>query len=230
AKINVIYRDVLKKFNLIESFLRHDINNHAFYASGISEYLIKHAVLHEDILKEIEDLTKTKGYESFEIDAKIDSIHALLRNYDGLFSQMVALLKERGYKDFGLVGKMRDNAHKLENITPRYQNFVLSLRRHEKDYMMRNELTYIEKLNALAAQLEEEFNRDRGLTEDKRHTYLQLLNEYQRLFNNMVEMDRRIGIRDNAGLKFQLDLHAEKIENAFVRIINDSARKKQEIF
>ncbi|NJO92208.1 MAG: hypothetical protein HC831_26995 [Chloroflexia bacterium] len=73
AKINVIYRDVLKKFNLIESFLRHDINNHAFYASGISEYLIKHAALHEDILKEIEDLTKTKGYESFEIDAKIDS-------------------------------------------------------------------------------------------------------------------------------------------------------------
>lgn len=52
-----------------------------------------------------------------------------------------------GFKEFGAVGKMRTVVHQLETDFPQYNEPLLSLRRHEKDYIMRLDARYAEKFN-----------------------------------------------------------------------------------
>ena len=50
-----------------------------------------------------------------------------------------------GYKEEGYIGKMRINAHDIETKYPQFNERLFSLRRHEKDFLMRIDPIYAEK-------------------------------------------------------------------------------------
>lgn len=47
-----------------------------------------------------------------------------------------------GFKEYGYIGKMRVVIHQIEKEFPQFEEQILSLRRHEKDYIMRNDEHY----------------------------------------------------------------------------------------
>lgn len=51
-----------------------------------------------------------------------------------------------GFKDAGFMGEMRKVIHAIESNYPQYTSEILSLRRHEKDFIMRLDRHYAEKL------------------------------------------------------------------------------------
>ena len=59
--------------------------------------------------------------------------------------QKMALI---GFKESGYIGKMRSSIHLLETKSPNFREQILSLRRHEKDYIMRQDENYANELYA----------------------------------------------------------------------------------
>lgn len=62
-----------------------------------------------------------------------------------LEQQLLQKVSRIGFKDQGLIGKMRDLAHQMEKDYPQYNESLLSLRRHEKDFLMRVDPAYSER-------------------------------------------------------------------------------------
>ncbi len=61
--------------------------------------------------------------------------------------QIIAQAAVLGFKEFGLVGRMREKAHEVESGFPRFKARLLMLRRHEKDFLMRIDPAYHLKLD-----------------------------------------------------------------------------------
>ncbi|MFW6370094.1 MAG: hypothetical protein ACOC10_02685, partial [Bacteroidota bacterium] len=149
-ELNLIYRDLLKEFGNSESFFQYELTNPSFFISKSSVYIDDHLSFKKSITSKLNRLNETARNSGFWVTPYIDTIQTAVEQYNQSFKQLVNLAYERGYKDFGVEGQMRDYIHKLENIKGVNQTNVLSLRRHEKDYIIRNEQGYIDKLNLLS--------------------------------------------------------------------------------
>ncbi len=160
------------------------------------------------------DKLKNNHYQDlFEFNHRLKGIQDELTSYDDLFHLVIQKVIQRGFKDFGIEGKMRLFAHELEH---NYQNRVkpadlLMLRRHEKDYILRKENVYIQKLNQLSREIQNSLLPEN----EKNNEARELIESYQRSFNQLTALDNEIGIENNAGLKADLNLYQEKLTELF---------------
>lgn len=115
------------------------------------------------------------------------------------FYETTNLLKKRGFKDFGLEGSLRNAIHKIEASTYTYDRaLMLTLRRHEKDFFLRKDLKYRDEFNASA----ESFRA--ALQSVGNAELVTLLMDYQNEFNQVVEIEKEIGLTMNSGKKGEL--------------------------
>lgn len=230
SEINLIHRDLLKDLNNNEAFFQYEITNSDFFNTGSSKYLENHEQLTLEILTKLDSINRFQSFKDFEVTERIDLLKGQIYKYNSIFRQIVKLIYDRGYKDYGTEGLMRDYIHRLENIPGVDQTYVLSLRRHEKDYIIRNEQEYINKLNKLANRFKERIAKNPKLSALQKDEILNILGKYQNLFNRMVELDQQIGIKNNSSLKLQHDQQALAIETEFLDLIDKAENRKEEIF
>ncbi len=140
----------------------------------------------EGTKRSLQSLEQNGVAEFWEFAPDIDSISQMLNGYQLQFAQVVQLFKQRGFKDWGVEGQMRKQIHELEE-DPRHISLadILQLRRHEKDYFMRNDLAYAQKLHLLVRELLAQTPEG--------HKEHQLLTEYRRLFADIVQIENQIG-------------------------------------
>lgn len=86
---------------------------------------------------------REKGYHHIT-NQPSDSQIELLRGKETLLLQQIANL---GFKELGIIGDMRERAHYIEQAYPQYKTRLLSLRRHEKDFLMRIDRIYALKFH-----------------------------------------------------------------------------------
>ena len=158
-----LHLDVQKDFNVTDAFFNYEANNVSFFESSQSHYLLQHKENVSLIKREIKTLSESSVVNRMKINASLDSLEVILNNYVLVFDQIVDLTLERGFKDYGLVGDMRDYVHRLEEFNSLDQTYILGLRRHEKDYIIRNETQYVDKLNALGGEFLIEIENDPGI-------------------------------------------------------------------
>ncbi len=230
SEINLIHRDLLKDLNNNEAFFQYEITNSDYFITGKSSYLENHERLTTDIIEKLENLNRFNSFQSFEVNERIDDLKAEIYKYNSIFRQIVNLIYERGYKDYGTEGLMREYIHRLERMPGLDQTYVLSLRRHEKDYIIRNEQEYINKLNKLATRFKNRIESKTSISSLKKEEITSILGKYQNLFNRMVELDKQIGIKNNTGLKLQHDQQVFSIETEFLDLIDKAEKKKTEMF
>jgi methyl-accepting chemotaxis protein len=99
--------------------------------------------------------TKLK-HKLFNSGMPVENIHSAveqLESYNRTFNQLVATQKEIGLhaKD-GLYGKLRSSVHQAETYLKAQQSYkltsnMLTLRRNEKDFMLREDLKYLAKFD-----------------------------------------------------------------------------------
>ncbi len=189
-------------------FLRFETINQQFYATGKSEIINKRDSLLELITIENKLLRKDMAKFEFEVEPQMDSIESTLIAYNTSFNLIKRKIIIRGFKDFGLEGKMRQYAHELENHSKHIPVVdVLTLRRHEKDFFLRKELFYKNKFNALANLLKKNINQPE--LKDGFLTYL--VNSYQDNFNKLSKIDAEIGMVPTQGLLGDLNDQTYKI-------------------
>lgn len=122
----------------------------------------------------------------------------LIQTYQLTLDQYLKLLYKRGFKDFGLEGDMRLNAHKIEDFSSEFKEDILMLRRHEKDYFLRKDLNYVSQFNVLTASY-----LDNASFSDSLKNWL---SAYQQKFNEVVWLDIELGFsKNNDGYLNQLN-------------------------
>ncbi len=203
---------VLRWTNQQQNFFSYDTKSDVYFSSGKSSYLAQYEGLHEEVLNQLRALRETLPF-SRSFDATSSQIHQT----DSVFSQLRTLIEERGYKNYGLEDAMRKEAHWLENKSSLPAESILTLRRHEKDYIIRNEAIYVDRFNLIC---------DKIAQSQSDSTKIHLL-RYQGLFNRLVELDRVSGIKDNSGLKEKLDSLLKLIEQSLHELGLQSKAKEQ---
>ena len=220
---------VLQDVNIINDFFIYDTKNPVFFASGQSNYINAHIITRSALNKKMQELRNAGSMEHFTIHEYLSSINFELQKYQNYFYKIKDLIQQRGFKDDGTEGKMRDYVHLLEDIPGINLEKVLMLRRHEKDYIIRNEEKYIQKLLKLGEEFKHEIQVSPDLTEKRRQAALTNLENYLRLFQNMVALDRKIGIKDNTALRKQLNNQGEYILSILSDFEQSTKREKEKI-
>lgn len=151
----------------------------------------------------------------FDKKEDVQKLYARIERYDSLQQKILRIQKIRGFKDEGLEGKMREYAHSLENYG-KYLEFsdLLSLRRHEKDFFLREDQSYVNKFNRLSSELQRSLIRQNpGQTK-----VLDLLTKYTELFNEVVATEKLIG-NSKAGLIKAVNENQRIVEALFTELM-----------
>ncbi|HHB92676.1 MAG TPA: hypothetical protein ENK59_05630, partial [Thioploca sp.] len=98
-------------------------------------------------------ITKILQLETEETNIKeIQNVGQFVNKYKTNLIKLIDLFAERGFKNDGIIGQFRINVHAIETATINLKHDkllidMLTMRRHEKDYLLRLETKYINKLH-----------------------------------------------------------------------------------
>ena len=173
------------------------VNPKQFQLSHIEDHRTKI----QGLLNKLED-----QFGSNEALLQFDSIRLLEKSYFETFDLVSNLVRQRGFKEFGLEGEMRDVAHFIEDslthsIPPAE---LLMLRRHEKDFLLRGDTTYLHLFSQRVTTMMGSYN----LSEANRF----ILENYHQLFKELAELDLTIGRTNTSGLRGTLKEKNELLE------------------
>lgn len=124
-------------------------NEKDFFARKDLKYVELHKQSHmaiDSIVPELEKVFKEYGVST----ASLESFDRNLNQYQAAFSEVVQLQQEIGLTPkTGLYGTLRAAVHNVETLLkefdqPALEAAMLQLRRNEKDFMLRRELSYVE--------------------------------------------------------------------------------------
>ena len=206
-----------KWFYVQDEFLLHESINPTFFATDSSELLNLGSRYHERISDLLSTLRTSNSFaaspEMWDLLARADAALSQQQQY---FEDIVEVLKVRGFKDYGAEGEMRTHAHKLEEsfVEMVHPAALLTLRRHEKDFIIRREERYVELFGAAYHAL-----WDRLVSQPGQEGWeaLEELEAYGRWFKQVVHTERAIGLKENSGLKSKL----ERANHAFDSVLQE---------
>jgi len=180
-----------------------------FFQKGTSITVEKHTELFNEIISSVNSLSVHRLAEKFEINTLLNRISEYNEKYGQFYKQLVAKFKERGFTEFGEIGEMRKSIHAAESSTKDMQtlNFILQLRRSEKDFLLRNELIYAEKFASIYNEVKGSLNRDSA-----NQVVGDYIKSYFNSFQKVVFITKEIGLNDKEGLRANLKNEITKID------------------
>ncbi len=135
------------------------------------------------------------------------SLIATLDSLSSDFEKLVKLLERRGFRDYGSEGALRQAIHQVENSGFNFDKVaMLTLRRHEKDFFLRKDLRYQDEFNTGISAFRGQLEADPTLA-----GLITPIDNYSREFNNVVEIEKQIGLKEQEGIR-------GKIRNRFAKI------------
>ena len=194
---------VLESRRREKDFMLRSLKDPGFHESGMSEFLDQHRFHVEKLLKRIDHL---EGLLSADTKVEAVGLRNAAERYQSRFEELVVVYRRRGFKGFGLEGQWREAIRELElafkqqgNVT--LERDLLALRRDEKDYLLRGETRYAERVRARLAELREAIPKQIAADSE---SMLALLDEYERAFDDYREVQQQIGLTTTQGLRGDL--------------------------
>lgn len=204
---------LLKVINKQESFYNLDMSNSLYFETGESLRIKEFREEFNYLIVDVKYLlSKDLDVESIR---QIKVIEKKLKVYNGLFTQMILAITKRGFKNYGIEGKMREAVHKLEAMKEVKLEEVLMLRRNEKDFIIRQELVYVINHKRISKRLISEIKNNGNIGKERKQKVITILKDYIDLFDQIVSSERIIGIKTNIGLRKDLN---NQITDLFVQL------------
>ena len=204
------YVMLLKSVRNQQDFFSYDTKSEMYCKTGVSQYLKQYEQYRDSTITLLE-LAQDNRQEFLlsNPEAMIPEVNRI----DSLFMLLISKVKQRGFKDCNLEGEMRKDAHWLENLTEVSKADILTMRRHEKDYIIRNDMRYADELSELVDSVKVKVAFDEAIRKSKKDSILYFLDSYYIKFSQLVDLDQEIGIKDNLGLKGLIDKRIALLEN-----------------
>jgi hypothetical protein len=196
---NDLRTKIQQNIALSQRFLLYETINPEFYIAKESEILNERRKLMQSAYRNWESLKTNQLTIDKRLMEAIDSIKWFLDEDESIMKSLTEAIHLRGFKDFGIEGKMRGYAHQLEQMKQIDLDRVLLLRRWEKDYMLRNDTTYIQRFEKVLQSLKNDYQYSKEITE--------ILDNYWVSFRTIVNLDKIIGKKVNEGLNSRLQEH-----------------------
>ncbi len=198
--------------NLEKTFILSETINPAFFETGKSVRKEQFDTLAFTVAEELKRLKNQKGPELEGLSPILDSSLISFEKYRQTFAKTCDMFHQKGFKDFGLEGDLRRLIHKVESEFSNRNDYkltvlMLTLRRHEKDFLLRKDISYKDRFaltNQALIKILQADNRNQALIE-----YLQ---QYNILFNRLIEIELAIGMNTNEGLIGELNRHSQIFE------------------
>lgn len=185
----------LKDFTTIEYYQKKNSFNEVSYKNNI--------IRAEKLLKKFDSkkIQKSQVVAMFYNQTKEE-----LKKIDHYFNKIVYLQKTRGFRDAGMEGRMRKKAHFIESHlqNDNQKLSLLQMRRHEKDYFMRGDNSYAEKLRLESLVLRSKLN-------SANKELLQNLNEYYTTFDSIQVIDNLTGLKNGKGYANLLNIYTSQL-------------------
>lgn len=217
---------------LEKDFINLETKNIEFYKNQRTTYQDEFNDLIQEVTNSIEQLKTEKIIKNNGLALNLSKLNQQFMNYHASFEHMVEITLEKGFKDYGLIGEMRDKIHKVEmmaemhNSHPEFTVSMLMLRRNEKDYLLRKDIKYLDKFNNNLTKMKGQI---KASTISNGDDFITLLDSYYTLFENVIQKDVKIGLTQEMGLIHELNTTSRKIENNVAeiqKIISEKAREE----
>ena len=159
---------------------------------------------------------------------ELNSMKNILVEYQSQFNEVVSLQKKIGLDPkSGLYGELRKAVHNVEKLigNDNYQllSEMLQLRRNEKDFMLRLNDKYVDKLekNANAMLLNVQ---NSNFSASRRQEVIALIKVYRAAFLNLVNSQRELGYDENMGVMADMRAIVHKVDNKLVQLLSKSEK------
>ncbi|BDD04114.1 GAF domain-containing protein [Aureibacter tunicatorum] len=217
-----------------KDFILYEYKQSDFYKNGSTISLDKHHDYLNRIKSNLNSLETNPLCQEDLFKSNIISIKSAINSYNRAFQSLKEATYQRGFKDHGIIGKMRKYVHDLQNCPSAEEKvFAFELRRHEKDFFLRHDPVYINKLHDKAESFKS-FVKSGALphmTDEYIKRYTKVIDDYVNHFNKVVVLDQEIGLDKNKGLLKKLATSANDIDplaSELYMIINKKSSQTQE--
>jgi len=160
------------------------------------KYLDKFSKNHQLLVSRLNDIEQLNKNINAEIE--IVKLSNSFTKYKETFTQLTQLMADKGLdKNSGKYAQLRSATHELEQAFTSQGDLashviLLTMRRHEKDYMLRNDEKYLVKLTDTIKELKARFPENSAITE--------LINHYQSAINIYAKINKEIGLSPTQGV------------------------------
>ena len=185
----------------------------------------------ENIIQKINQVIRIESEAGHSEDiAHLETILKLIKDYQSSFNEAVDVNRKRGLNfESGIREKLRNVIHDLENKTRKLSNvqiLYLTLRRHEKDYLLRLLPKYAIKVNSTLDLLKEEVEKTpkRKLNKASKKELINNINQYQTDFRTLVGLNDKIH-----SIKNMMSEYDSKIESSLLSYINEIDKDQEEL-
>ncbi|MCF6208059.1 MAG: aminotransferase class V-fold PLP-dependent enzyme [Ghiorsea sp.] len=136
--------------------------------------------------------TLVKGLPSAKLKQEAVNLEQAMQKFDGIFEKAVVEREKLGLnKNDGLTGQLRQAVHHVEANLKKYNKnklmvSMLMLRRHEKDFMLRQQSKYVDKFHK-QVQTFNTLLRQSNLNIQVKRSITKEMDEYEKAFENYAE-------------------------------------------
>jgi hypothetical protein len=197
-----------------KDFIIFDRKRTNFLEYGQSNVTNNHQQIIESIHRQIDSLNTHLSVTDAVFHTQLLALRSAIVNYEKDFKRLTKLYHERGFKDYGLEGSMRKNVHDLQQcVGAEEQVYAFSLRRHEKDFMLRKDLEYYHRIKETAEAFQH-FVAE-GSLPHMNNAYkiftIEVIDKYVEKFSQLVELEKKIGLTEQDGVSGDLAGSAQSL-------------------
>lgn len=178
-----------------------------FLLRGDLKYLERHAKTSKELAPLNEELISLLPKDLHE---KANFLAKNTQAYTKGFSEIVQAINEEGDSKTGIRGELRSIAHSIEkfilnsNLSDYYNIQLLTFRRREKDFLLRRDNKYLDKLNKDIAKVYSRME-EKGLDDERKVPLKTLIDKYQKQFVILTKNTEQI---NQIKADFRKNIHA----------------------
>ncbi len=186
--------------------------------------VVKHLKKNEEVENNLLVSEKVKNDGLVKLKKQTD-------RYESDFTSIVLLQKKIGLNDKdGLYGELRKSVHKVQSMAERGKEYalyskILTLRKHEKDFMLREDGKYVDNWNKVYEETIQYIKEN-----SSNSMLLNNLAKYKKSFLDLFKAQKILGLDENSGLKSKMRNSVHETEKSFANVSKDInlAQQKEE--
>lgn len=209
-KSEVLLKNALETKSLVQElkiyenqFLTEDVLSDLFYETRSSKNIDNFYAVYQEALMLLNE-SFNKENQSLIDSTIVNELFHRLNQYKSSVDTLVEKTLQKGFKDYGIIGEFRTSVHQSEDLViasgnERFYNYILKMRRHEKDFLLRQDEKYVDQFRntyyEFIAELEN--NADESYVDDLKA----VTDNYVNRFYQLVELQNEIGTHEKGLLK-----------------------------
>lgn len=227
--INTLFNKTVHAIKLGQDFMLYEIYQDSFFQSGHSVSLDKYESLLRDIDTIQMEISAMKNIKRSELTNEVRHLDRLMQRYDSIFRQIVKKETMRGYKDYGMEGKMKRSIYELETHPKVELLKILQIKNYEKNYLLHKDTFYVTNLRLLCLTLDHDLAANEKILDTEKRHLRHALSEYTSALMQIVSLESEIGHNHQEGLSTRLKQTVDEVDVAVDKINVLAIRQKDEI-